>query len=133
MSAADAKADSKAADKTEGQPGDATKAETYRGEVEYDPLEKVEGEIKNRIAQQKVDERVAKAFALIESQMGRYQSAVEAEHAAELCLERLAASRFSRRTSRRWRRKTAWSIARPNSFRRKKRTTIWTSANRAGL
>jgi hypothetical protein len=84
MKAADAKADSKAADKTDDKPAGAATPELPGREVEYDPLEKVEGQIKNLVAQQKVDERVAKAFALIEAQMGRYQSAAEAQHAAEL-------------------------------------------------
>jgi hypothetical protein len=87
---ADSKADAKAPTEksAEGKAGDApatTGAEPPPGrEVEYEPLDKVEGKIKNQIAQNKVDERVMKAFAAIETQLSRYRSALDSQRAAEL-------------------------------------------------
>ncbi|MCC7085911.1 MAG: hypothetical protein IT427_12990 [Pirellulales bacterium] len=42
--------------------------------VEYEPLEKVADDIRKRIAEQKVDERIQKAFAALAEQMNKYRS-----------------------------------------------------------
>jgi hypothetical protein len=83
MKATDAKADVKAPDTKavdakagETKAADSTTAGTPATQrpVEYEPFDKVSGMIRNRIAQQKVDEKVAAAFRSIQAQMERYKS-----------------------------------------------------------
>ncbi len=89
----DGKSDTKALDTkpADAKSADATSADTKADgakstevpPVEYEPFDKVSGMIRNRIAQQKVDEKVAAAFRTIQTQMDRYRTALDGYRAKQ--------------------------------------------------
>ncbi len=76
-------ADAKAADTKTGDAKSADAAAASPPPVEYEPFDKVSGMIRNRLAQQKVDEKVATAFRTIQSQMDRYRSSLDSYRALQ--------------------------------------------------